>query len=201
MTKPFASSADIAEKTDPLDIIADGVYALTAEGDPNVGAIEGEDFVVAFEARATPVAARAWLEKLRERTDKPIRYLVLTHYHAVRGLAHRLRRQPIDARCAEADHLVDHRGHTQTEPDRHLAAGQAIDLHRPDCTLSQIQVIRSSRTSGPQYPVRFSNQKINILETKTIERNSEKYFSALSQLLRKSKNTIRQAVYLSTTNE
>ena len=105
MTKPFASSADIAEKTDPLDIIADGVYALTAEGDPNVGAIEGEDFVVAFEARATPVAARAWLEKLRERTDKPIRYLVLTHYHAVRGLAHRLRRQPIDARCAEADHL------------------------------------------------------------------------------------------------
>jgi glyoxylase-like metal-dependent hydrolase (beta-lactamase superfamily II) len=84
--KPFASSADLADKTETLDILADGVYALTAEGDPNVGAVEGEDFLVAFEARATPVAAREWLAKLREHTDKPVRYLVLSHYHAVRVL-------------------------------------------------------------------------------------------------------------------
>src|SRR5699024_114633 len=63
-----------------------GVYALTAEGDPNIGAIEGEDFLVAFEALATPVAAREWLTELRKHTDKPIRYLVLSHYHAVRVL-------------------------------------------------------------------------------------------------------------------
>jgi glyoxylase-like metal-dependent hydrolase (beta-lactamase superfamily II) len=62
------------------------VWALTAQGDPNVGAIEGEDFLVAFEARATPVAARDWLTRLREHTDKPVRYLVLSHYHAVRVL-------------------------------------------------------------------------------------------------------------------
>ena len=86
MAKPFASSADLAEKKETLEVIADGVYALTAEGDPNVGAIEGEDFLVCFEARATPVAARDWLVKLRQHTDKPIRYLVLTHYHAVRVL-------------------------------------------------------------------------------------------------------------------
>lgn len=86
MAKPFASSADIAEKTDTLEILADGVYALTAEGDPNVGAVEGEDFVVAIESRATPTASRAWLKVLREHTDKPVRYLVLTHYHAVRVL-------------------------------------------------------------------------------------------------------------------
>ena len=79
MAKPFASSADVAEKTETLEILADGVYALTAEGDPNVGAIEGEDFLVCFEARATPVAARDWLTKLREHTDKTVRYLVLTH--------------------------------------------------------------------------------------------------------------------------
>ena len=66
--------------------LADGVYALTAEGDPNVGAIEGEDFLVCVEARATPKAARRWLDLLRERTDKPVRHLVLTHYHAVRTL-------------------------------------------------------------------------------------------------------------------
>ena len=86
MAKPFASSADLGEKRETLEILADGVYALTAEGDPNVGAIEGEDFVVAFEARATPRAARDWLAMLREHTDKPVRHLVLSHYHAVRVL-------------------------------------------------------------------------------------------------------------------
>ena len=86
MTKSFASSADLGEKLETLEVLAEGVYALTAEGDPNVGAIEGEDFLVAFEARATPVAAADWLTKLREHTDKPVKYLVLSHYHAVRVL-------------------------------------------------------------------------------------------------------------------
>src|SRR5215469_18869476 len=84
--KAFASSADLAEKEQTLELLADGVYALTAAGDPNVGAIEGEDFLVCFEAMATPAAARGWLAQLRERTDKPVRYLVLSHYHAVRVL-------------------------------------------------------------------------------------------------------------------
>src|SRR6266699_1037628 len=84
--KSFASSADLADKEQTLEILGDGVYALTAEGDPNVGAIEGEDFLVCIEAMATPVAAAAWLERLRRHTSKPVRYLVLSHYHAVRVL-------------------------------------------------------------------------------------------------------------------
>ncbi len=84
--KAFASSADLADKEQRLEVLADGVYALTAEGDPNVGAIEGEDFLVCVEAMATPVAARGWLDRLREHTGKPVRYLVLSHYHAVRVL-------------------------------------------------------------------------------------------------------------------
>lgn len=86
MARPFASSNDTSEKTDTLEVLGKGVYALTAEGDPNVGAVEGEDFVVAIESRATPSASREWLKILREQTDKPIRYLILTHYHAVRVL-------------------------------------------------------------------------------------------------------------------
>lgn len=97
--KPFASSADLGEKTETLEVLADGVYALTAEGDPNIGAVEAADFVVAFEARATPVAARDWLSRLREHTDKPIRFLVLSHYHAVRVLG---------ASAFEADAVVAH---------------------------------------------------------------------------------------------
>jgi len=84
--KAFASSADLAAKEQTLELLADGVYALTAEGDPNVGAIEGADFLVCFEALATPAAARQWLSRLREHTGKPVRYLVLSHYHAVRVL-------------------------------------------------------------------------------------------------------------------
>nr|WP_308287236.1 MBL fold metallo-hydrolase [Actinomadura parmotrematis] len=97
--KPFASSADLTEKQQSLEVLADGVYALTAEGDPNVGAVEGEDFVVCFEALATPAAAREWLARLREHTDKPVRYLVLSHYHAVRVLG---------ASAFDADVIVAH---------------------------------------------------------------------------------------------
>lgn len=86
MTKSFASSADLTDKQATVEELAPGVWARTAEGDPNVGAIEGEDFVVAFEALATPAAAEEWLAALRERTDKPVRHLVLSHYHAVRVL-------------------------------------------------------------------------------------------------------------------
>ena len=82
----FASSGDLTAKEETFTELAPGVYALTAEGDPNVAAIEADDFLVCFEARATPVAARRWLGLLRERTDKPVRYLVLSHYHAVRVL-------------------------------------------------------------------------------------------------------------------
>ncbi len=97
--KPFASSGDLAAKQQSLEVLADGVYALTAEGDPNVGAVEGEDFLVCFEAMATPVAARKWLAVLREHTDKPVRYLVLSHYHAVRVLG---------ASAFDADVIVAH---------------------------------------------------------------------------------------------
>ena len=84
--RAFASSADLTAKVQTLEDLGGGVYALTAEGDPNVGAIEGEDFCVCFEAMATPVAARGWLARLRQHTGKPVRYLVLSHYHAVRVL-------------------------------------------------------------------------------------------------------------------
>jgi glyoxylase-like metal-dependent hydrolase (beta-lactamase superfamily II) len=98
-TKPFASSADLSAKEQTLEALAEGVYALTAEGDPNIGAVEGEDFLVCFEALATPLAASRWLDRLREHTDKPVRYLVLSHYHAVRVLG---------ASAFDADVIVAH---------------------------------------------------------------------------------------------
>jgi glyoxylase-like metal-dependent hydrolase (beta-lactamase superfamily II) len=87
MPKPFASSADLTEKLATLERLADGVYAFTAEGDPNVGCIVGTDAILAIEARATPFMARKWIDVIRaDVSDLPFGDLVLTHYHAVRTL-------------------------------------------------------------------------------------------------------------------
>jgi glyoxylase-like metal-dependent hydrolase (beta-lactamase superfamily II) len=84
--KPFASSADLAEKEATLEELADGVYAYTAQGDPNVGCVIGADAILAIEARATPLMAQRWIDVVRTISDLPFGDLVLTHYHAVRVL-------------------------------------------------------------------------------------------------------------------
>jgi glyoxylase-like metal-dependent hydrolase (beta-lactamase superfamily II) len=110
VAKPFASSADVEDQTQQLEVLADGVYALTAQGDPNVGAIEGDDFVVCIEALATPVAAAAWLARLRQHTDKPVRYLVLSHYHAVRTLGAAAFAAPVIVAHEQTRALIAERG-------------------------------------------------------------------------------------------
>ena len=49
--RTFASSADLADKEQTFEVLGHGVYALTAEGDPNIGSIEGDDFLVCFSAQ------------------------------------------------------------------------------------------------------------------------------------------------------
>ena len=86
MAKKFASQGDMEDKKISFTEIGDGLWAFTAEGDPNTGVIIGDDSVMIVEAQATPRLARMVIEKVREVTDKPISHLVLTHYHAVRVL-------------------------------------------------------------------------------------------------------------------
>jgi glyoxylase-like metal-dependent hydrolase (beta-lactamase superfamily II) len=74
------------EKVETFEEIGPGVYCLTAEGDPNSGVIVGDDSVMVIDARATPVMADRLIDKIRGVTDKPIDYVTLTHYHAVRVL-------------------------------------------------------------------------------------------------------------------
>jgi glyoxylase-like metal-dependent hydrolase (beta-lactamase superfamily II) len=111
MPKPFASSADLAEKEATLEQLADGVFAFTAQGDPNVGCIVGTDAILAIEARATPVMAQRWIDVIRaDASPLPFGDLVLTHYHAVRTLG----ASAFDARRivahANTKALIDERG-------------------------------------------------------------------------------------------
>ena len=86
MAKAFASQGDMAEKKISFTEIGEGLYAFTAEGDPNSGVIIGDDSVMIVEAQATPRLANKVIDCVRSVTDKPISHVVLTHYHAVRVL-------------------------------------------------------------------------------------------------------------------
>jgi glyoxylase-like metal-dependent hydrolase (beta-lactamase superfamily II) len=86
MSKAFASQADLTDKTVSFDKLSDQAYAYTAEGDPNTGIVVGEDSVLVADTQATPVMAQDVIRRIREVTDKPVRTVVLTHYHAVRVL-------------------------------------------------------------------------------------------------------------------
>ena len=86
MSTEFASVADLEEKEVTFVQLSEHCWAFTTEGDPNTGIIIGDDSVMIIDATATPVAAQDVIKKVREITDKPIKYVVLTHYHAVRVL-------------------------------------------------------------------------------------------------------------------
>ena len=97
MSKAFASQADLAEKTITFEQLSENAYAYTAEADPNTGIIIGDEAVLVADAQATPVMAQDVIRRIREITDKPIRYVLLTHYHAVRVLG---------ASAYKADHII-----------------------------------------------------------------------------------------------
>ena len=86
MIKAFASQADLEEKTVTFSKLSEHAYAYTAEGDPNSGIVIGDDAVMVIDTQATPAMAEDVIRRIREVTDKPIKYVVLSHYHAVRVL-------------------------------------------------------------------------------------------------------------------
>ncbi|MBS8225666.1 MBL fold metallo-hydrolase [Vannielia litorea] len=86
MAKAFASAGDMTEKKISFTEVGEGLYAFTAEGDPNSGVIIGDESVMIVEAQATPRLANKVIDCVRSVTDKPISHVVLTHYHAVRVL-------------------------------------------------------------------------------------------------------------------
>ncbi|SDR62618.1 Glyoxylase, beta-lactamase superfamily II [Rhizobiales bacterium GAS191] len=83
-SKSFASTSDLGPKKISFDQLGEGLYAYTAEGDPNTGVIVGDDGCVVIDTQATPSMAQDVIARIRDVTDKPIKYVVLSHYHAVR---------------------------------------------------------------------------------------------------------------------
>jgi glyoxylase-like metal-dependent hydrolase (beta-lactamase superfamily II) len=86
MSKAFASQADLADKKVTFTKLSENAYAYTAEGDPNTGVVVGDDCAMVIDTQATPVMAADVIRHIRTVTDKPIKYVVMSHYHAVRVL-------------------------------------------------------------------------------------------------------------------
>jgi glyoxylase-like metal-dependent hydrolase (beta-lactamase superfamily II) len=76
---PIVSGAHRFEK------VADGIYYATASGTMNVGAnspvILTDTEALIVDSSITPAAARAMVQDIKAITDKPIRYVVDSHYH------------------------------------------------------------------------------------------------------------------------
>jgi len=129
--KAFASTGDMAAKTVSFTEIGPDLYAYTAEGDPNSGIIVGDEGCLVIDAQATPAMAEDVIARVRTVTDKPIQYVVLSHYHAVRVLgASAYQAQGIIASNATYDLIVE-RG----EQDKASEIGRFPRLFRGESSI------------------------------------------------------------------
>ena len=117
MTKGFASTTDLAEKTIAFSEIGTDLYAFTAEGDPNSAVIVGKDGCLVFDAQATPAMANKVIERVKAVTDKPIKYVVLSHYHAVRVLGASAYKAEAVIASEETRRLIAERGQQDWESE------------------------------------------------------------------------------------
>lgn len=101
----FASASDLKEQKPQIQQLAPDVYGYISEFDPNCGFVVGDEYVVSIDTRPTPRMARDYLAAIRTVTDKPVKFIVLTHYHAVRvmGASAFLEAQAIIASQGTAD--------------------------------------------------------------------------------------------------
>ncbi|MDI9335415.1 MAG: MBL fold metallo-hydrolase [Gammaproteobacteria bacterium] len=86
MNKTFASQADWGEQNIKLVQMSPHCWAYIAEGDPNSGVIIGQKAILVCDCTATPEMAQKLIQEIRQISDLPIKYIVLSHYHAVRVL-------------------------------------------------------------------------------------------------------------------
>ena len=77
-----APSARPASEEGSLVEVAPGLFAITEAGDNgNVAFLVTDEGVIVVDSGETPAAGRMILSRIRLKTDKPVQYIILTHYH------------------------------------------------------------------------------------------------------------------------
>src|SRR3954467_5914533 len=81
----FAAQAPPPQAAYRFQQVAPGIYSAIGTGAMNVGSnsavIVNADDVVIVDSHISPASGRAMLQELRSITDKPVRFLVNTHFH------------------------------------------------------------------------------------------------------------------------
>ena len=81
----LAVSTSAADDLFDIKPMADGVYAAIAKPaykvNCNAAIILFDDSVLVVDTHSKPSAARALIEQIKKLTDKPVRYVVNTHFH------------------------------------------------------------------------------------------------------------------------
>ncbi|WP_428650423.1 MBL fold metallo-hydrolase [Roseibium sp.] len=75
-------SETVPGENERFEELGRGCYAYSADGCTNTGVIIGDRGVLIVDGQATPALAEKVLAKVRELTDKPVKQVVLTHFHA-----------------------------------------------------------------------------------------------------------------------
>jgi cyclase len=81
----FHAQTTAPQATHKFTQIAPGIYSAIGTGTPNVGSnsavIVNQDDVLVVDSHISPESARVLLKELKTLTDKPVRFLVNTHFH------------------------------------------------------------------------------------------------------------------------
>jgi glyoxylase-like metal-dependent hydrolase (beta-lactamase superfamily II) len=93
----------------------------------NAGFVVTKDGVVVFDALGTPSLGWALLQKIREVTDKPVRYMVVSHYHADHIYGLQAFRDHTSAVIIAQEHASDYSENEETADER---ASQRLDQRR-----------------------------------------------------------------------
>ncbi|MEW6643037.1 MAG: MBL fold metallo-hydrolase [Pseudomonadota bacterium] len=105
-----------------------GVPGQANEGNTsNAGYVVTDDGVVVFDALGTPSLGFALLSDIRARTDKPIRFVVASHYHADHIYGLQAFRDHSPAVIVAQDHATEYRDNDETQDER---AAQRLDQRR-----------------------------------------------------------------------
>lgn len=83
--RPRPPGADFRGEAFRLTMVRDGIYHAVGTGALSVGCnaavIVNDEDVLVVDSHSTPAAAWALAEQIRTITDKPIRYVINTHFH------------------------------------------------------------------------------------------------------------------------
>jgi len=129
-----ADETVIETRTHVFTPVAEGVYHVTGTGAVNVMSnsllVVGEHDLLLVDSHVTPDAARALIDAVRSVSDKPVRYLVNTHYHfdhahgnqvfppEVEIIGHSYTRQKLSGELGNVLEEMTYLSYTEGVPDR-----------------------------------------------------------------------------------